>query len=391
MRRLYLLLASSLVALFVAEMCLRHWFPVGGTIYTLHPQLLHATRPNSRRIQPMPDSAGGARSLIVINSTGYRGPELEESGRPRVAVYGDSLVMGENVAQADTFVSRLAGQWEGIAEVVNAGASGYGPGQICLRVEAELESLQPDLIVLVLCATNDLGDLLRNKLFRLEQGQLVRGHPIVHESVRAKFEEALEASSRLALLRALDHAQDDGIEEQAAIPGAASGLIPEYLEQAAWEFREGVQKGGEVVYSLLKDVYDADLAVHPQSAMAQYKRELLAAILTRLTQVCEAGGVPLVCVVVPSPVDLDPDFRIRVDRSLFPNYDPRGLTNACADAARSAGIEVRDLYDLFAANDPSQIFVGAEDIHWNEQGMALAAKDVARWLTGLEAGAVLSR
>ena len=111
---------------------------------------------------------------------------------------------------------------------------------------------------------------------------------------------------------------------------------------------------------MLKDVYDADLAVHPQSAMAQYKRELLAAILTRLTQVCEAGGVPLVCVVVPSPVDLDPDFRIRVDRSLFPNYDPRGLTNACAGAARSAGIEVRDLYDLFAANDPSQIFVGAE-------------------------------
>jgi hypothetical protein len=111
MRRLYLILISSLVALFVAEMSLRRWFPVGGMIYALHPQLLHATRPNSRRIQPMPQSAGGARSLIVINSAGYRGPELEQSGRPRVAVYGDSLVMGENVAWEDTFVARLAGEW----------------------------------------------------------------------------------------------------------------------------------------------------------------------------------------------------------------------------------------------------------------------------------------
>jgi lysophospholipase L1-like esterase len=360
-------------------------------IYALHPQLLHATRPNSRRIQPMPQSAGGARSLIVINSAGYRGPELEQSGRPRVAVYGDSLVMGENVAREDTFVVRLAGEWEGAAEVVNAGASGYGPDQICLRIEAELETLRPDLILLVLCATNDMGDLLRNKLFRLEQGQLVRGQPVLHESVRAKFEEALEASSRLALLRALDHARDDGIEEQAAIPGAASGLIPEYLEQAAWEFREGVQEGNETVFSLLKDVYDADLAVHPDSAMAQYKRDLMAAVLSRLARVCAAGGIPLVCVVVPSPVDLDPDFRIRVDRSLFPSYEPQRLTNACAAAARAAGIEVLDLYELFATNDPGEIFVGAEDIHWNERGMALAAKDVGRWVRDLEAGSFLSR
>ena len=60
-------------------------------------------------------------------------------------------------------------------------------------------------------------------------------------------------------------------------------------------------------------------------------------------------------------------------------------------AARAAGIEVLDLYELFATNDPGQIFVGAEDIHWNERGMALAAKDVARWVRGLEAGAFLSR
>jgi lysophospholipase L1-like esterase len=391
MRRLYIILISTLIALFVAEMSLRRWFPVGGMIYALHPQLLHATRPNSRRIQPMPQSAGGARSLIVINSAGYRGPELEQSGRPRVAVYGDSLVMGENVAWEDTFVARLAGEWGGVPEVVNAGASGYGPDQICLRIEAELETLRPDLILLVLCATNDMGDLLRNKLFRLEQGQLVRGQPVLHESVRAKFEEALEASSRLALLRALDHARDDGIEEQAAIPGAASGLIPEYLEQAAWEFREGVQEGNETVFSLLKDVYDADLAVHPDSAMAQYKRDLMAAVLSRLARVCAAGGVPLVCVVVPSPVDLDPDFRIRVDRSLFPSYEPQRLTNACAAAARAAGIEVLDLYELFATNDPGEIFVGAEDIHWNERGMALAAKDVGRWVRDLEAGSFLSR
>ena len=390
MRRLSIVLISTLAALLVAEFSLRRWFPVGVAIYELHPDFLHTTRPNSRRIQAMPESAGGARSLIVINSAGYRGPELEQSGRPRVAVYGDSLVMGENVAMADTFVARLASQWDNVAEVVNAGASGYGPDQVCLRVEAELESLRPDLIMLVLCATNDLGDLLRNKLFRLNQGQLVRGHPTLHGSVRGQFEQALRGSSRLAILRALDHARDDGIEEQATIPGAASGLIPEYLEQAAWEYRKGVHEGNEVVFSLLRDVYDADVAVHPQSAMASHKKDLLVAILKRLARACEAHAVPFVCVVVPSPVDLDPDFLIQVDRELYPDYEPRRLTDTCSEAVRSAGIEVRDLYDLFARNNPGALFVGADDIHWNERGMALAAKDVAAWLRGLEAGAFLA-
>jgi len=117
MRRLYLILISSLVALLVAEMSLRRWFPVGGTIYVLHPELLHATRPNSRRIQPMPASAGGARSLVVINSSGYRGPELEQSGRPRVAVYGDSLVMGKNVPPKDTLAPGRADKWEVFGEL----------------------------------------------------------------------------------------------------------------------------------------------------------------------------------------------------------------------------------------------------------------------------------
>ena len=167
-------------------------------------------------------------------------------------------------------------------------------------------------------------------------------------------------------------------------------MIPEYLEQAAWEYREGVHEGNEVVFSLLRDVYDADVAVHPQSAMASHKKDLLVAILKRLARACEAHAVPFVCVVVPSPVDLDPDFRIQVDRELYPDYEPRRLTDTCSEAARSAGIEVRDLYDLFARNDPGALFVGAEDIHWNERGMALAAKDVAAWLRGLEAGAFLA-
>ncbi len=389
MRKLSIVLASSLLALSVAELSVRRWFPVGATIYTLHPDLLHATIPNSSRIQPMPERAGGARNLISLNSSGFRGPELSTDGRPRVAVYGDSLVMGENVAQADTFVSRLAECWGADVEVVNAGASGYGPDQAALRLEAEFETLRPDLVLLVLCANNDLGDLLRNKLFRLEEGRLVRGQPILHPSVHDRFEEAQRANSRLALLRAWDHARGEGAIEQALSPEVASRLIPEYLEQAAWEYRKGVLEGSQTVYSLIEDVYDADVAVHPSSAMAAYKKQLLTAILVRVSAFCQSRNVPVVCVVVPSAIDLDPGFVIRVNVADYPNYDSHRLTDTCSAAAREAGLEVRDLYGLFESNNPAQLFVGHDDIHWNERGMELCARDVAAWIKTLDAGAFL--
>jgi hypothetical protein len=45
-----------------------------------------------------------------------------------------------------------------------------------------------------------------------------------------------------------------------------------------------------------------------------------------------------------------------------------------------AGIAHLDLQQMFAANQPEDLFVGWEDIHWNEAGIELSAAGFREWL-----------
>src|SRR6185295_4536691 len=76
-------------------------------------------------------------------------------------------------------------------ETVNAGVVGYGPDQACLRMEAELSRLRPDLVVVAVLAENDYGDLVRNRLFELgPRGELVRRHVVLAPEMRDAYARA---------------------------------------------------------------------------------------------------------------------------------------------------------------------------------------------------------
>ena len=101
---------------------------------------------------------------------GFRGDldlDRDRESTARLLVLGDSFVMAENVPLEGTFVRQLAFELErGLGcevEGVNAGRSGYGPDQSLLLLEREIDTVAPDVIVCVLCAHNDVGDLARNK------------------------------------------------------------------------------------------------------------------------------------------------------------------------------------------------------------------------------------
>ena len=130
----------------------------------------------------------------------------------------------------------------------------------------------------------------------------------------------------------------------------------------------------------MQDVYDADMAIEPGSEASSYKRKLLTALLGRWREEGESSGSPLVCIVVPSAVDLDPGFRIRVSPARFPGYSPRALTDAMVGCAQAAGVPVLELQSAMESGEPAELFVGWDDIHWNTRGISLAAEEVARWL-----------
>lgn len=384
LRKLLLALAALALALSGAELYLRRSFPVLSPTYRLDRELLHTTVPGSRRIQSMPARVGGGRHLIRFNSQGYRGPEVEDpKRRGRILVVGDSLVMAGNVDLEDTFPVRLAAELEERYETVNGGLESYGPDQTLLKLERDLQVLEPDLVLLVLCAHNDLGDLLRNKLFRLDGDELVRQRATLAPREVAYFVDIHAMGHKPALYRAWRFFLQ--ARERARLAVLAEGEPPPdwiagYLQAGAWEYHNAVVKPDLLVYNLRQDTYDADVAIYPDGEAARYKRRLLAAVLGRLAGLCAARGVPVAAVVVPSPADLDPDFRIVVDPRRYPTYSPRALTETCDEALRSAGLAHLDLFELFAESEPSSLFVGWDDMHWNARGIALSAERVAGWL-----------
>lgn len=338
-----------------------------------------------RHAYALPETAGGGFVRYEIDEAGFRGAALDgERTHPRVAVYGDSLVFGDTSPRDETFAARLGVHLEAArgrpVEVVNAGVTGYGPDQSLLRLEAELPALAPDVVVFVLCAHNDHGDLIRNRLFRLgPQGVLERGAPRPSAELTEFFAEWQRQAARPALLRLLDTWREGPARgaERRALDAAPPPWFDLYLQAAEAEYQSAVLRGDPVVSSFFEDVYDADVALLPSSTSAEHARRLLRAVLARLRGACAAVGVPLFAVVVPSAVDLDPDFAIRPDPNHFVAWRPDNLTAACAAALVAVDVPHLDLFPVFAANEPAQLFVGGTDFHWNRRGQDLAARRTA--------------
>ncbi len=204
---LALLLASLLLSCLGAEWFLRHYFPEAGTVLRVDPLYHYGLIPNSRKLFRHSLGNGGGRVLVTVNSRGFRGSELEDRPALRVAVYGDSSIFAAFSHLDETFPVRLDHDLERAlrkpVEVVNAGVEGYGPCQALLRLEGELETLRPNLIVFPVFADNDFGDLVRNKLFALDGGgRLVEGGGILGPAVLRSFETA-ENRTPIHLFRGL--------------------------------------------------------------------------------------------------------------------------------------------------------------------------------------------
>lgn len=394
LRRSGVALLALIVVLLAANWAVERYFPVRSFIYRLDGEVLHELVPGTRRVLIMDERVGGERISIRVNSDGFRGPELLPRGeRERIAVYGDSLVMASNVEYRDTFVHLLGVNLEAASgesyEVVNAGVTGYGPDQACLKLERELDSLAPGLVVLVLCAHNDFGDLIRNKLFRVdEDGTLARLRPRLGQLVRDDFEQKRLAGAKPALWRLYEQFQET--REQARLRKREAEFmrnqgmqrrpwVKEFLLGAKYEF-EDYAMGGPEVKILWQDYYDADIAIVADSPMVRHKRRLMSAVLERVRDQCRARGIPLVALVVPSAVDLCESFEIRVSPDVWESYDPARQTDTLMSILTELGVPALDLYGPFRDAEPDELFVGVDDFHWNAPGQDLGARLLARFL-----------
>lgn len=391
LRDAILILGITAALIGLLELGLRLYMGPPG--YRFDSELIAALAPNASKIYLRSVDGGPRLVPWKTNAQGFRGPALEGNPPLRVMVYGDSNVQARFSTQAETFtgqIQRLLGEARpGGVEVINAGMVGYGPDQNLIRLEAELGRYEPDLIVFHIFTENDFGDIIRNRIFELdESGNLVRSRHPVTEDPRMPTDWWRQTPGAL-LGNSMIETYADAFRR-----GRARTKTPHPpLEHDPERFREKSlgQHAREYAvysedsarrYSMFSDHYESDIAFAPELESAQTKRKLLAAVLQRASRFAEAQGVPFVVVIQPNSRDLTtnlPNHYQALEGSA--GYDRRRLNRWVVEICEESKIDFIDLFDTFeGSGNPEALYFPTPDPHWNEAGQLVAAEAVADWI-----------
>jgi hypothetical protein len=314
--RLSIALASTLVALVLAEGVVRVFFPhVRDRV--LPGRLIEIDQRLGWRLRPGAASVHASRYFRVeyaINDLGFRDPprRLEKArGVHRSLLYGDSQAFGWGVAEERRFSNLVEARVEGL-EIWNLGVPGYGLDQELLWWEQSGDRFGADE-VLLLITTDTLSRLRYGRIYRKD---------------KPRFELDSTGRARLVPIRGGQNALT-GIAYE-----ALSGFyLPYFVEQrlpgARW----------------------VPAAGSPASELAA----LELAILERARALAKASGVPLTLLI-----------------SLPPSEEPtrRGIESfATANGVGCLEIDV--------PSDDERYVLGSEDLHWNQAANALIAEQLA--------------
>ena len=169
MRRLLTVASGFVIALLVAELALRLFWPQvfphhAPGMYTPHPELGHVLSPSFKgQIQRTEFKFG-----FQTNEAGLRGPLLRPltESSVRILCLGDSLGWGMGVEDSQTYAARLESllleQYPRLdIQVLNASTPQYGTLEELAYLEWQGEELQPDVVIVHF---NTLDDFEQNRL-----------------------------------------------------------------------------------------------------------------------------------------------------------------------------------------------------------------------------------
>ena len=385
-----LVVVAAVLPLVVFELGVRIFSPQLPSIYEADSTLLYRLVPNGRKTYLHRPGNGGSSIPISINADGYRGPPLSTDSRvKRVVVYGDSFIEGEFSPDSATFVRVLERQLRAKSptpvEVVNAGVVGYGPDQELRKMEGEIERLRPSLLILAIFADNDLGDLVRDRMFRLTpDSQLVRNEFVLDPALQAYLaREAHPAGMRrFHAVRWLLRRNSD--RDRTLLIGKYPDPKRIYKEYMGWalarsadDYASFVERKSDTVRAPLGDYYDLDVAATPDVPSARYKRAVMSRLFGEFRKTADAAGIPLAVVVIPSPIDACEKYDFVVDPARYPGYDRTRLSRVIASMAQERGLATLNLWSPFAAAGACSLYFRFGNNHWNGAGQAVAAGIVA--------------
>lgn len=270
------------------------------------------------------------RIEIRTNSLGMRAdreyPFDKPAGTYRVVGVGDSFTIGYEVEVEDCYLSRLERNLRDAGkslEVLNLGVSGFGTAEELIMLRERGFKFQPDAVI-VGYFDNDIGDNTRSQLFALQpDGALQQRNSSYLPAVKAQ--DFLFSFAAYRFLAENSH------------------LMCFVREQASEIVQKRMRKKSAAVQSLSNDD----------------EAKLTAALLDEVKRECDARGIRLYVLVIPSP-----DNTSNFPRAFLKNVGPANIV---------------DMRPVQAGPIASQVLYWQKsDGHWTPAGHKLAAEELSK-------------
>ncbi len=371
------------VTLFKSAAKLNNEYP-----YRFDPLTIVELKPNISNFSIVPE---GKRELIKwhTNESHYRVDAVTVENGKRIVIYGDSFIHGTFSHDTATFASQIQKQLfvntNRMFNVINRGLTGAGPDQNYLRLKNDLESLKPDLVLFAVLAENDLGDILKNKLFKLDSvGALRRTYIPVNEktaempvwiSTRQKITQMFLTTrlikKTIDIIVGSDKIKVSEVKNQ--INDLRNLCEKEYILYKNPSSDRFPHFGDHPDFDIMEDIHDESSIL---------KIRLLSSILKEVKACVSRLNIPLVIVIIPAAIDLADIYRInyKVLKEMYPGYSPDRLSRIVDSLCVVNYVDKVNLFKTFIDNSPNELYFGEEDNHWNAKGQRLAAETVIRHL-----------
>lgn len=414
-----LILVIPLLCLLALELGLRMVFPdklkhVGNRgeridhpdYYKIsHPEYIFELKPNILKTFTRKEWNGGQTISWRTNKHSFRGNALRNDSEIRIIVYGDSNIQAKFSRLEDTFPVKVEKYLKVLqnkkVEVVNAGVSGFGPDQSLLKLSSQVDIFKPSIIVFHVFADNDYGDLIRNQLFDVIDGTLVRRTNALDRLFVGPLQKGREFASSLLITRATRkllksivfwpvesqnnaqaiHSQEKegGIKKE---PHSKLKAQAEYVAKLISSTNNEYAAYKQERTPIMTDHYDIDIALDPKSESATTKVTLMELVLVEAYRLAQSKGLPFLVLIQPSWIDIttnddDLDYRYLAKYS---SYDRKRLTSIVEDICIRYGIHHINLFKPFSKNDPNKLYFQKNDNHWNTAGQDLAARKAAEYI-----------
>jgi hypothetical protein len=368
-KNLVLFLIAVMISLLLTEILLRILFPQFNVYIKMDNQTLYRLKENSIVSCSLKLGDGGKTVFSKINSHGLRDYEYtyDKDSKKRVIILGDSFIQEKCTDLENTFAKKLEiklNKTKPEYEVINLGVEGYGPDQTFELLKNEGIKYKPDIVILAIFSGNDFGDLIRNKLYRLNANrEIYYNEPTLSPLLKIKY-----------LL-------GDKLRTLFLVRSAQLGLESFFNKNSTYVNKDKIDEirhEDKVVRFLFGGSfpYDIDLYIEPKLEITKYKIELMDKLIGLIKNYCEKNNIKLILLFIPSRQDVDSnklnEFINKYNLQNY-NFNETRPTIILEDLAKKNNVKYISLLWSFRSNNENNDFFRIVDEHWNEKGQEFAS------------------